>query len=49
MSLHEESEQRALNGELAVLQRDWREAEEIAAIADGELTPMPTPTTGEHA
>lgn len=43
MSLHEESEQRALEGELEALRRDWREAEEIAAIADGELTPMPRP------
>lgn len=41
MSLHEESEQRALEGELESLRRDWQEAEEIAAIADGELTPMP--------
>jgi hypothetical protein len=43
MSLHEDSEQRALEGELEALRRDWQEAEEIAAIADGELTPMPSP------
>jgi hypothetical protein len=49
MSLHEESEQRALEGELESLRRDWQEAEEIAAIADGELTPMPTlPARGEN-
>lgn len=40
MSLHESSEQRALGAELATLERDWREAEEIAAIADGMLTPV---------
>jgi len=40
MSLHETSEQLALDEELASLQRAWREAEEIAAIADGELTPL---------
>jgi hypothetical protein len=43
MSIHERSEQQALDGELAALERDWREAEEIAAIADGMLTPLPTP------
>jgi hypothetical protein len=41
MALHETSEQTALDQELALLERAWREAEEIAAIADGELTPMP--------
>ncbi|MFL5382277.1 MAG: hypothetical protein ACJ8GN_07160 [Longimicrobiaceae bacterium] len=35
MALHEESERRALEGELVLLQSAWREAEEIAAIADG--------------
>ena len=34
MALHEESERRALEGELALLESAWREAEEIAAIAD---------------
>jgi hypothetical protein len=41
MSLHETSEQLALDEELASLERAWREAEEIAAIADGVLTPLP--------
>src|SRR6185437_648570 len=41
MSVHETAEQRALDEELSILERDWREAEEIAAIADGELTPLP--------
>lgn len=34
MALHEEEERRALEGELAALQAAWREAEEIAVIAD---------------
>jgi hypothetical protein len=34
MALHEEQERRALEGELSVLRSAWREAEEIAAIAD---------------
>jgi hypothetical protein len=34
MALHEESERRALEGELTLLESAWREAEEIAAIAD---------------
>jgi hypothetical protein len=34
MALHEESERRALQGELAALEAAWREAEEIARIAD---------------
>jgi len=34
MALHEESERRAMEGDLAELQAAWREAEEIAAIAD---------------
>lgn len=39
MALHEEQEQRALEGELAELERAWRDAEEIAAIADNLLLP----------
>ena len=34
MALHEESERRAMDGELAGLERAWREAEEIAKISD---------------
>jgi hypothetical protein len=34
MSLHEESERRALDGELALLEAAWRDAERIALIAD---------------
>jgi hypothetical protein len=39
MALHEESERRALDGELGDLERAWREAEEIAGIADNLLVP----------
>ena len=34
MATHEESERRALEGELSLLTDAWQEAEEIAAIAD---------------
>ncbi|MDF2773929.1 MAG: hypothetical protein K0S86_3426 [Geminicoccaceae bacterium] len=34
MAVHEETERRALEGELARLADEWKEAEEIAAIAD---------------
>jgi hypothetical protein len=39
MAAHEESERRALEGELAILEAAWREAEEIASIADRLLIP----------
>jgi hypothetical protein len=39
MALNEDVERRALDGELATLERSWREAEEIAAIADSLLVP----------
>jgi hypothetical protein len=39
MALHEEQERRALEGELVLLQSAWREAEAIAAIADGLAVP----------
>ena len=34
MATHEASERRALEGELALLEEEWKQAEEIAAIAD---------------
>ncbi|MNC99760.1 hypothetical protein D3C83_181540 [compost metagenome] len=34
MSAHEDTEQRALHGELKLLEREWREAEAIAVHAD---------------
>lgn len=39
MAVHEENERRALEGELAVLEAAWRDAEQIAAICDDDLTP----------
>lgn len=39
MALREEEERRALEGELWRLERAWRDAEEIAAIADNLLVP----------
>ncbi len=39
MIAHEEQERRALEGELADLERAWKDAEEIAAISDDLFTP----------
>ena len=39
MALNEERERRALEGELWLLERRWKEAEEIAAISDNLLLP----------
>ena len=39
MAAHEETERRALEGELAALEQMWRDAEEIAAIADDLTLP----------
>ena len=39
MALHEEEERRALESELWKLERAWRDAEEIAGIADSLLLP----------
>ncbi|HSG81320.1 MAG TPA: hypothetical protein VLC48_03645 [Gemmatimonadota bacterium] len=39
MASHEDSERRALEGELEILEAAWREAEEIASIADRLLIP----------
>lgn len=39
MALHEEQERRAMEGELLLLEQAWREAEEIAKIADAMFTP----------
>jgi hypothetical protein len=41
MVAHEDSERRALEGELALLEQAWRDAEEIAAIADRLAIPEP--------
>ena len=42
MALHEEQERRAIRGELHVLEAAWREAEEIASIADNMFIPQET-------
>jgi hypothetical protein len=39
MAAHEDSERRALEGELHILEAAWKEAEEIAGIADNLLLP----------
>ena len=39
MAAHEDSERRALEGELALLEQAWKEAEEVAAIADNLFLP----------
>ena len=42
MATHEEQERRALEGELAILEAAWREAEEVAKIADDMFLPDDT-------
>ena len=39
MALHEDAERRAMAGELTLLELAWRDAEEIAAIADDMFLP----------
>ena len=39
MAAHEEIERQAMEGELARLEDEWRDAEEIAAIADNMFVP----------
>ena len=41
IATNESSEQRLLELELAELEAHWRREEELAAIVDGELTPVP--------
>jgi hypothetical protein len=43
MALHEEAERRAMEGELTLLEAAWKEAEEIAAIADRLAEPSSGP------
>jgi hypothetical protein len=40
MASHEETERRALEGELKQLEATWREAEEIAGISDEMFLPQ---------
>lgn len=44
MVLHDDEERRAMEGELAALEQRWRDAEQIAAIADSLLLPADTET-----
>jgi hypothetical protein len=44
MAVNEGAERRALEGELDELEDAWKDAEEIAAICDGPLTPVPLPS-----
>ncbi len=48
MALHEEHERRALEGELFLLEQAWKEAEEVAAIADNLLLPDPVESRFEE-
>ncbi|HET7276022.1 MAG TPA: hypothetical protein VFI91_12710 [Longimicrobiaceae bacterium] len=41
MAANEETESRALSSEMALLEKEWRDAEEIASIADDLLIPGP--------
>ena len=47
MALHEDAERRAMAGELALLEAAWKDAEEIAAIADDLLLPSSVNSTIE--
>ncbi|HEU4563648.1 MAG TPA: hypothetical protein VFS05_03325 [Gemmatimonadaceae bacterium] len=48
MALHEEAERRTMAGELELLARAWRDAEEIAAIADDMFLPAGVRATLER-
>lgn len=48
MALHEERERRAMQGDLAELERAWRDAEEIAAISDNLLVSPDVQTSIEQ-
>ena len=43
MASHEETERRALEGELKLLEHEWREAERLAAILDDLALPSGGP------
>lgn len=48
MAANEDSERRALEGELAVLRAAWRQAEEIAAISDGMFSTNQRRSAASH-
>lgn len=39
MAVHDQRERRFLEGELALLEHEWHEAEELAGIVDQIITP----------
>ncbi|MEN8185388.1 MAG: hypothetical protein ABFS46_22965, partial [Myxococcota bacterium] len=41
IALNDDSERRLMQLEIDAIEARWREEEEIAAIIDGELTPLP--------
>lgn len=43
IAVNDEVEWQQLTTEVRAVEREWHEAEQVAAIADGELTPIPTP------
>lgn len=43
MAMHEDAERLAMQGELAALEGAWRDAEEVAAIADALFAPVVNP------
>jgi hypothetical protein len=45
MALHEDTERRAMEGELALLEAAWRDAEEIAGISDDMFLPKGVQST----
>jgi hypothetical protein len=49
MAVHEEEERLALEHDIRPLLAAWREAEEVAGIADGLLTPSVAPTSAGRA
>ena len=44
MAAHEDTERRALEGELAMLEAAWKEAEDVAAISDSLILPADVDT-----
>ena len=49
IAVHEDAERLAMQGELTALETAWRDAEEIAAIADGMFVDdLPHPSTGDR-
>jgi hypothetical protein len=43
MLAHEDTEQRVMEGELRLLERQWQDAETVARLADGLALDSPSP------